>query len=193
MFTTKTFVATDMFRSKKTPLSEFFRISMLSAIGQCLVEKSSYGYSNGKGHWILSVYPNEVLLKAVSPSTLFNPRILWEFRNATSKGPALVRGEIENATFAITPSDDRGEKVSGSFELELPDQILGLDDIALQHKGNLGLYRGLYFNLTPGEEGGNLYNLFDKVAMATSETYLALEAGAQERAIARREALAQPA
>lgn len=190
MNTHKTFVAKDMFTIAKTPLSEFFSLSMHATISQCLIGKTDYGYTNGKGHWVFGFYPNEALLKTISASAVNSPRVMLEFKTVPSSQPAVVRGEIQAALFACPPSNDRGELVSGFFELELPDLILGLDDIANQHKGSLGLYRGLFFNLTPGEDSSNLYDLFDKVAKCTALTYLAMEANANEIANSRRLALA---
>ena len=90
-----------------------------------------------------------------------------------------------NATATIDIEDvgicnelgQRVGKVSGSAEIDFPDDIFGHEfmtaPVTKSGEQHLG-YQGLLYNLDPGNVHGNLFNVIDSMATAFALTYAEL-------------------
>lgn len=147
--------ACDHFGSKATPFAHLFKTSVLAAMAVRVMEgKTAMSqWSHGAD---IAFYPNETLWRLVCPELTRVPRIIVSInpKDARMNTNARCCVEIE------IPS--RSEPGPLTVTVLFPDQVFGLE--YLVSRMDKSRYRGLYFNSTPGEHLGNLFEVLNSVA-----------------------------
>ncbi len=147
--------ACNHFGAKTTPLAHLFKTSVLAAMAARVM-----GGDTAMSQWNvganIAFYPNETLWKLVCPELTRVPRIIVSInpRDARMNTPANCCVEIE-----IPPRSKPGPL---TVTVLFPDQVFGLE--YLVSRMDKSRYRGLYFNSTPGEHLGNLFEVLNSVA-----------------------------
>jgi hypothetical protein len=162
------FAANEGFAKERSHLERFFHLAMTAAIGHKTITGDS-GLFKTFDTPILAFRMNRELLTLVKPSIVSDPRVVIEFSN---KRPG-------DETAAVAKIEISGGKLVGGIpfdiflEVHFPDQILGLEN--LTKRDSVSMYRGLLFNLTPGELSCNLYGVFEAITYAMSTAVHDLE------------------
>lgn len=156
---TRQFKATDLFGANKTPLSNFFQLSCHAALGVRVTEGDTPMFTSLGGAVVFAFWPNEALMGLVCPTLTRFPRIVVELRPKDSAREAHCIIDLEFPIHGDGPAPL-------TIEMTFPDQLLGLDNMVSRSRQSS--YRGVFFNTTPGEYHGNLFELLPVLSSAVS-------------------------
>ncbi len=174
----KTFSPKDLFAVRTTPQAELFSLGIKAAIGHQLLRQEPAAFEVSKSRCTMAFYMCERTLQGLDPLVSRAPRIVLKLvgNEESSTGRAYAEIEVEYAVFRHPGQDITNPlhcSVSGTFVVNFPDAILGMENLISMGRSS-SAYRGLYFNLTPGELQGNLFDLFNFVSRAFSLTFQAM-------------------
>lgn len=155
---TRELLAVALFGSKETPLAQFFRLSIMAAMAARVMEGDTPLQLQHGGAATITFYPCETLMFLVCPALERIPRLIVTItpHSAVTNKPAEIDIEVELvAVYAPL-----------RIKVRFPDQIFGME--RLLPGADKTLYRGLYFNTTPGAPYSNLFAVLNNVALAFS-------------------------
>ncbi len=155
---TREMLAVALFGSKETPLAHFFRLSIMAAMAARVMEGDTPFQLQHGGTARIAFYPCETLLFLVCPELERVPRLIVTItpHSAVTNKPAEINIDVELV----------GMYAPLRIKVIYPDQIFGME--RLLSGADKTLYRGLYFNTTPGTPYSNLFEVLNSVALGFS-------------------------
>lgn len=142
-----------------TQRTNLFKVALLAAMGTLALQGKPPLFrdtlSAALRGWI-AFYPNEVFMPAP-------PRILVAFIDKDEREglPARVAMEIDYTA-------RHHKRAPVEIDVYFPDRLLGLGKLVGAEESDT--YNGLFFNSTPGELNGNLFEAVNAVSAAYAET-----------------------
>ncbi|ABD72019.1 hypothetical protein Rfer_4333 (plasmid) [Rhodoferax ferrireducens T118] len=155
---TRELLAVNLFGSKDTPLAQFFKLSIMAAMAARVMEGDMPLQLQHGGTAQIAFYPCETLLFLVCPALERVPRLIVNItpHSAVTNQPAEICIEVELVD-VYAPL---------IIKVIFPDQIFGME--RLLAGSDKTLYRGFYFNTTPGAPYSNLFSVLNSVSLGFS-------------------------
>lgn len=151
------FKAAELLRAhRNTPHFHAFRLAIEAAIGRRACEGLlPFDYLRTRHHTEISIgfWPDEYLI---------SPQVRTEvlMRTKSTDGPAFIQ--------MVSMYDlHRHRRAPSTTIIELPDDLLGVENFNPEVR--ISTYKGLYWNLTPGETSANLYDALLLLACAYAQ------------------------
>lgn len=147
--------ARNLFGTPETPHFHAFRLALLSAAGyQAVQGKPVFDYEENRGYVQLTsqFWPDEHL---VCPQV--HTLITMRTKDRIQGTPGFLKMETQYTVL-------RHRRQPVTTIIELPDDLLGVE--LFNPEPRQSTYTGLFWNLTPGEVHGNLYDPFTLLCSA---------------------------
>ena len=157
---------------RRTAVADFFLQCLYATIGKYAISETSERFDEG---WRIQFNPTESIHRVLLPNCRMPGHVWLQLTNQSDDQPASAKLEIDCQCYFPLGDDGPRIRVGGTFHLEYPNKLLGLDNLKSKPTKSESQYCGVLYNLTPNEFSGNLYDAFDPIAKVYASAMTALE------------------